>query len=963
MPNPSDPPALGSFASRHLGCDPTEQRAMLEALEVDSLDALIEQVVPAAIRCTEPLDLPPGLTEEQALAALQALAAQNQPHKSFIGQGYYGCHTPAVIARNLLENPAWYTAYTPYQAEISQGRLEALLNFQTMISSLTGLPLANASLLDEASAAAEAMILCRRAAKSKAAVFLVDHDIFPQTLDVLRTRAEPLGIELAVGDPEDLVTRPDYCGLLVQYPGCSGEVRPPQSLTGLAEKAHERGALLVVAADLLALTLLQSPGSIGADVAIGSAQRFGTAPGFGGPHAAYMAARDSLKRALPGRVVGVSVDAAGRPAYRLALQTREQHIRREKATSNVCTAQVLLAIMASMYAVYHGPEGLRQIAQRVQRLTAALACGLREQGFALANRRFFDTLTVRTGSRTAQIHAAAHECNINLRQIDSHRIGVSLDETTEPQDVAHLLQIFAPNDDSQWQVEQLEKTAEPLDDHYLRRDPILPHPVFHQHRTETKMMRYLRHLADRDIALDRAMIPLGSCTMKLNAAAEMAPISWQNFAQMHPFAPPEQTAGYQQMMAQLRQMLCAITGYPALSLQPNAGSQGEVAGLLAIRAYHAHRGDAQRTICLIPRSAHGTNPASAQLCNMQVVAVECDAHGNIDMQDLRAKCQAHAAQLAAIMLTYPSTHGVFEPQVQVVCALIHDHGGQVYLDGANLNAMVGLCRPAQIGADIMHMNLHKTFCIPHGGGGPGLGPVAAAAHLAPFLPGHHHLPPTDANHTPPGPVGPVTAAPYGSAGILPISWMYLKMMGGAGLTQATRQAILAANYIATRLQLAYPVLYRGDRGRVAHECIIDLRPLKESTGIGVEDVAKRLIDFGFHAPTMSFPVPGTLMIEPTESESKAEIDRFCDALLCIRQEIAAIERGDWPPDDNPLVNAPHTAESLCAENWPHPYTREQAAYPIATVRQNKYWPPVARVDNVQGDKNLICTCPTLDSYE
>ena len=940
---------------------------MLSLLGVNSIEALIEQVIPASIRAGAPIDLPTGLTEEQALSRLSAIAGKNQPFKSYIGQGYYGCHTPKVILRNLLENPAWYTAYTPYQPEISQGRLEALLNFQTMVADLTGMPLANASLLDEATAAAEAMTLCRRMSKSKSQVFFVDEEVFPQTLEVIQTRAKPLGIDIVVGNPETDLNGQDYFGLLIQYPGASGQIRNPETIKTICDQAHKQKALVAVAADLLALTLIKSPGALGADIALGSSQRFGVSLGFGGPHAAYMATQDAFKRSLPGRVVGVSVDVDGNQACRLALQTREQHIRREKATSNICTAQVLLAVIASMYAVYHGADGLRQIARRTNQLTCLLASGIRSLGFDLVNSNCFDTLSVHTGSMTTDIHLAALDQGVNLRQIDAKSIGLSIDETTEPADIKQLLRIFALDADAQFDLdklgsEKLEAVSDlTLPPKYLREDDILTHEVFNRYHTETEMMRYLRRLADKDIALDRSMIPLGSCTMKLNAAAEMIPVTWDAFANMHPFAPLQQAQGYLQMITELEEMLCKATGYSAISLQPNAGSQGEYAGLLAIQAWHQSRGEGHRNICLIPSSAHGTNPASAQMVNMKVVVVACDSKGNVDLDDLQGRCEEHSDNLAAIMVTYPSTRGVFEEDITKICDLVHQHGGQVYVDGANLNAMVGLCYPGKFGGDVSHLNLHKTFCIPHGGGGPGVGPVAVGEHLAPFLPTHSVLTDSDKNSN--GKVGAVSAAPFGSASILPISWMYMNMMGGEGLTRASQIAIVNANYIAERLKPHYPVLYTGAKNRVAHECIIDLRPLKESSGISVEDVAKRLIDFGFHAPTMSFPVSGTLMIEPTESESRAELDRFCDAMICIREEIAAVERGDWPQDDNPLVNAPHTARKVSGNEWHHAYDRETAAYPLEYLKHNKYWSPVARVDNVYGDKNLICSCLSISDYQ
>lgn len=945
------------FISRHIGPDAKHQRQMLELLGLSSLSALIDEVVPHSIFAPDQLALADSCTEQQALAELRVIASKNQRFKSYIGQGYYNSHTPGVIQRNILENPAWYTAYTPYQPEISQGRLEALLNYQTLITDLTGMDIANASLLDEATAAAEAMALCRNASKSKSTIFFVAEDCLPQIVDVLRTRAEPLGIELKIADPETDLASTECFGLLLQYPGVDGVIG---DYCDTIETAHNQGALVVMAADLLSLMLIKSPGELGADVAIGSSQRFGVPLGGGGPHAAYMGIRDKIKRLLPGRLVGVSVDSQGQPAYRLALQTREQHIRREKATSNICTAQVLLAIMASMYAVYHGPAGLLGIAQRVHRLTELLAAGLRKLGYKASEEPYFDTLLVTTGDQTSAIHQAAQLVGVNLRSIDETHVGLSLDETTEVADVEQLWQIFALQQPVDFRLAEFDDSeASVIPARLQRTDSVLTHPVFNSYHSETEMLRYIRQLADKDIALDRAMIPLGSCTMKLNASSEMLPVSWPEFSQIHPFAPAEQVAGYVELTASLQQMLCDITGYDEVSLQPNAGSQGEYAGLLAIRAYHQSRGDEQRTICLIPVSAHGTNPASAQMCGLQVVGVSCDERGNVDVDDLRAKCEKYSAQLAAIMITYPSTHGVFEERVVEVCELVHQHGGQVYMDGANLNAMVGLCYPGKFGGDVSHLNLHKTFCIPHGGGGPGVGPIGVKKHLAPFLPGHlqfeaHQL---DSHN------GAVAAAQWGSASILPISWMYIRMMGRDGLTKATEVAILSANYIARRLGQHYPILYSGDQGRVAHECIIDLRPLKEATGVTVDDVAKRLIDFGFHAPTMSFPVAGTLMIEPTESESLAELDRFCEAMIAIGEEIRALQEGKLDEQDNPLKNAPHTAAMIADDHWPHPYTRQQAAYPLAILQNNKYWPPVARVDNVYGDRNLLCSCPLVTDYD
>jgi glycine dehydrogenase len=940
------------FIDRHLGPREADIAVMLDSLGFDSLDALTDRVIPTSIKDTPGLELPEGLGEAEALSELKAIAARNQLFTSCIGQGYYATHTPTPILRNLLENPAWYTAYTPYQPEISQGRLEALLNFQTLIIDLTALPIANASLLDEATAAAEAMAFCRRLSKNKASqAFFASQHCHPQTLDVLRTRAEPLGIEVVIGDEQQLDDPGRYFGALLQYPASTGELFDYRALV---ERLHAAQALVVVAADLLALTLLTPPGEFGADVAIGSAQRFGVPLGFGGPHAAYFATREAFKRDMPGRLVGVSVDRHGQPALRLAMQTREQHIRREKATSNICTAQVLLANIASMYAVYHGPQGLTRIALRVHRLTAILAAGLRQLGLDVQQEYAFDTLTLASGARTRELHARARAASINLREINDDQIGLSLDETSTQSLVERLWAIFAEDQKTLPNFASLATaTPDALPSELLRTSRFLEHPVFNRYHSETELMRYLRRLADRDLALDRSMIPLGSCTMKLNAASEMLPISWPEFSQLHPFAPSEQSQGYRQLTDELEAMLCAVTGYDAVSLQPNAGSQGEYAGLLAIRAYHRSRGEGQRDLCLIPASAHGTNPATASMAGMRVVVVACDAQGNVDIEDLRAKAEAHPDQLAALMITYPSTHGVFEEGIGEICRIIHEHGGQVYIDGANLNAMVGLCAPGRFGGDVSHLNLHKTFCIPHGGGGPGVGPVAVKSHLAPFLPGHAHLERQE---------GAVSAAPYGSASILPISWMYLKMMGGAGLTRASQLAILNANYIARRLEAHYPILYSGSHGLVAHECILDLRPLKDSSGISVDDVAKRLVDFGFHAPTMSFPVAGTLMIEPTESESKEELDRFCAAMIHIRQEIKAVEKGDLDPEDNPLKNAPHTAAELVGD-WTHFYSREQAVYPVSSLINNKYWPPVGRIDNAYGDRNLVCACPPMEAYE
>ena len=939
------------FIARHIGPRDADTAAMLELLGYDSVDALTNAVIPESIKGTSILGEQPGLSEADALAKIKAIAAKNQQFKNYIGQGYYGTHTPSPILRNLLENPAWYTAYTPYQPEISQGRLEALLNFQTLISDLTGMQIANASLLDEATAAAEAMTFCKRLSKNKAAnTFFVSQHCHPQTLDVLRTRAEPLGIDIEVGDEATITDASAYFGALLQYPASNGDIFDYRALV---ERFHAANALVAVAADLLALTLLTPPGEFGADVALGSAQRFGVPLGFGGPHAAYFATRDAFKRDMPGRLVGMSVDRFGKPALRLAMQTREQHIRREKATSNICTAQVLLANIASMYAVYHGPKGLTAIAQRVHSFTAILALGLTKLGHSVEQQHFFDTLSIKTGAKTAELHAKARAAGINLREIDAERLGLSLDETTDQAAVEALLALFAGDQAAPAVSDLAAQVASRLPQNLLRQSAILQHEVFNRYHSETELMRYLRKLADKDLALDRSMIPLGPCTMKLNAASEMIPVTWPEFGNLHPFAPVEQAAGYTQLTTELEAMLCAATGYDAVSLQPNAGSQGEYAGLLAIRAYHLSRGDDQRDICLIPQSAHGTNPATASMAGMRVVVTACDARGNVDIADLKAKAEEHKDRLAAIMITYPSTHGVFEEGIREICQIIHDNGGQVYIDGANMNAMVGLCAPGQFGGDVSHLNLHKTFCIPHGGGGPGVGPIGVKSHLAPFLPGHGHMARKE---------GAVSAAPFGSASILPITWMYITMMGGNGLKRASQMAILNANYIARRLEEHYPVLYSGEGGLVAHECILDIRPLKDSSGISVDDVAKRLIDFGFHAPTMSFPVAGTLMIEPTESESKEELDRFCDAMIAIREEIRAVEQGRLDKDDNPLKNAPHTALELVGE-WHHAYSREQAVYPVASLIEAKYWPPVGRVDNVYGDRNLVCACPSIEAYQ
>ncbi|MEV5767860.1 aminomethyl-transferring glycine dehydrogenase [Micromonospora sp. NPDC052213] len=934
------------FAARHIGPDPADERRMLEAVGYGSIEELMDAAIPEVIRWHGTLDLPEPATEHDALAELRALAARNTVAVSMIGLGYHGTHTPAVIRRNVLENPAWYTAYTPYQPEISQGRLEALLNFQTMVTDLTGLATANASMLDEGTAAAEAMTLARRASKSRSPVYVVDADTLPQTIAVITSRAEPLGIDVRVLDVEREELPADFFGLHLQYPGASGAVRDQ---AGLVEAAHAAGALVTVAADLLALTLLRPPGEIGADIAAGTTQRFGVPMGFGGPHAGYLAVRAGLERMLPGRLVGVSRDADGNPAYRLALQTREQHIRREKATSNICTAQVLLAVMAGMYAVYHGPDGLRAIAARTHSWAARLAGALRTGGVEVTDVAFFDTVTAVVPGRAAQVVAAAAERGINLRLVDADRVGISCDETTTH---AHLDAVC----DAFGVPRAHGETDSRLPEALARTSDFLTHPVFRSHHSETAMLRYLRRLSDFDYALDRGMIPLGSCTMKLNATTEMEPVSWPEFAHVHPFAPQAQTAGYREMIAQLEAWLAEVTGYDAVSVQPNAGSQGELAGLLAIRAWHRSRGEGHRDVCLIPSSAHGTNAASAVMAGMRVVVVGCDDGGNVDLVDLDAKIDKHRDALAAIMVTYPSTHGVYETGIASLCAKVHDAGGQVYVDGANLNALVGFAKPGRFGADVSHLNLHKTFCIPHGGGGPGVGPVAVRAHLAPFLPGD----PLGA-HVDGRPA--ISAARYGSAGILPIPWAYLRMMGAAGLARATGVAVLAANYVAARLRGHFPVLYAGNKGLVAHECILDLRPLTKATGVSVDDVAKRLIDYGFHAPTMSFPVAGTLMVEPTESEDLAELDRFCDAMIAIRAEIDKVGAGEWPAGDNPLANAPHTAAMVAGDEWPHAYPRSVGAYPAGVDRAGKYWPPVRRIDGAYGDRNLVCSCPSPEAFE
>ncbi|MFJ7152928.1 aminomethyl-transferring glycine dehydrogenase [Streptomyces sp. NPDC100445] len=944
------------FEQRHIGPDQEARAKMLAHVGYGSLDELTAAAVPDVIKNADALDLPDARTEAEVLAELRSLADRNQVLGSMIGLGYYGTFTPPVILRNVMENPAWYTAYTPYQPEISQGRLEALLNFQTVVADLTGLPTSGASLLDEGTAAAEAMALSRRMGRNKKGLFLVDADVLPQTIAVIQTRAEPAGVEVVVADlgdgiPAGIAER-EINGVLIQYPGASGAVR---DIKPVIDQAHGLGALVTVAADLLALTLLTSPGELGADIAVGTTQRFGVPMGFGGPHAGYMAVQEKFARSLPGRLVGVSVDADGNRAYRLALQTREQHIRREKATSNICTAQVLLAVMAGMYAVYHGPEGLRTIARRTHRYATLLAAGLSAGGVEIVHGAYFDTVTARVPGRAAEVVAAARDQGVNLRQVDADHVSMACDETTGRAQLAAVWTAFGVEADT----EALDPVAEDtLPETLLRTDAYLTHPVFHQHRSETAMLRYLRRLADRDYALDRGMIPLGSCTMKLNATTEMEPVTWPEFGQLHPFVPAEQAEGYLTLIRELEERLAEVTGYDKVSLQPNAGSQGELAGLLAVRGYHRANGDEQRTVCLIPSSAHGTNAASAVMAGMRVVVVKTAGDGEIDIEDLRAKIEKHRDELSVLMITYPSTHGVFEEHVADICARVHEAGGQVYVDGANLNALVGLAKPGHFGGDVSHLNLHKTFCIPHGGGGPGVGPVAVREHLAPYLP-NHPLQPAAGPETG---VGPISAAPWGSAGILPISWAYVRLMGGAGLKRATQVAVLSANYIAKRLEPHFPVLYTGPGGLVAHECIIDLRPLTKATGVSVDDVAKRLIDYGFHAPTMSFPVAGTLMIEPTESEDLTELDRFCDAMITIRAEIEKVGSGEWSAEDNPLRNAPHTAAVLGGE-WTHAYSRDEAVFPAGVSAADKYWPPVRRIDQAFGDRNLVCSCPPLDAYE
>ncbi|MER7660483.1 aminomethyl-transferring glycine dehydrogenase [Streptomyces sp. NPDC096193] len=944
------------FEQRHIGPDAEAQAKMLAQVGYGSLDELTAAAVPDVIKNAEALALPDARTEPEVLAELRTLADRNTVLAPMIGLGYYGTFTPPVILRNVMENPAWYTAYTPYQPEISQGRLEALLNFQTMVAELTGLPTSGASLLDESTAAAEAMSLARRVGKVKNGVFLVDADVLPQTLAVIETRAEPTGVEVVTADLHDgipaKIAERGVFGVLLQYPGASGVVR---DIKPVIEQAHELGAIVTVSADLLALTLITSPGDLGADIAVGTTQRFGVPMGFGGPHAGYMAVREKFARSLPGRLVGVSVDADGNRAYRLALQTREQHIRREKATSNICTAQVLLAVMAGMYAVYHGPEGLRTIARRTHRYATLLAAGLRAGGVEVVHGAYFDTLTVRVPGKAADVLHAAREGGVNLHLVDADHVSLACDETTNRAQLTAVWGAFGVDAD----IEALDAAAaDTLPESLLRTDEYLTHPVFHQNRSETAMLRYLRRLADRDYALDRGMIPLGSCTMKLNATTEMEPVTWPEFGQMHPFAPVDQAAGYLTLIRELEERLAEVTGYHSVSIQPNAGSQGELAGLLAVRAYHRANGDDQRTVCLIPSSAHGTNAASAVMAGMKVVVVKTADDGEIDVEDLRAKIEQYRDELSVLMITYPSTHGVFEEHVADICAQVHDASGQVYIDGANLNALVGLAKPGRFGGDVSHLNLHKTFCIPHGGGGPGVGPVGVREHLAPYLP-NHPLQPTAGPETG---VGPISGAPWGSAGILPISWAYVRLMGGEGLKRATQVAVLAANYIAKRLEPHYPVLYTGPAGLVAHECIVDLRPLSKATGVSVDDIAKRLIDYGFHAPTMSFPVAGTLMIEPTESEDLGEIDRFCETMIAIRAEIEKVATGEWPAEDNPLSNAPHTAAALGGA-WEHSYSREEAVFPVGVSAADKYWPPVRRIDGAFGDRNLVCSCPPLEEYD
>ena len=949
------------FVRRHIGPGETQIAEMLEFLDLDSLDDLVEKAVPKAIVSDRSLGLKAPMSERDALSYLRRMSDRNRVFVSMIGMGYHGTVTPGVILRNVLENPGWYTAYTPYQAEISQGRLEVLLNFQQMVVDLTGLEIANASLLDEATAAAEAMAMSKRVnKKSKSNVFFVSAECHPQTIAVVQTRARPLGFEIVVGDPADDLKDTEAFGVLLQYPGTSGSI---EDIENVIQLAHGQDALVTVATDLLSLVLLKPPGEMGADIAVGSAQRFGVPMGYGGPHAAFFATREEFKRQTPGRIIGVSIDSNGRPALRMALQTREQHIRREKATSNICTAQVLLAVIAALYAVYHGADGLKRIAGRTHRMTQILVEGLRRLGFKVVNDAYFDTVTIRVPGLAAKIAARARESRINLRFIDADHLGVSFDETTRRTNLEALWRVFSTKSDALLDIEEIDAAVKECIPKSLKRESeFLTHPVFERYHGETEMLRYLRWLQARDIALDRSMIPLGSCTMKLNATTEMIPVTWRQFSAMHPFAPLDQTQGYQQLFEELEEMLCEVTGFDAVSLQPNAGSQGEYAGLLAIRKYHESNGEPHRDICLIPSSAHGTNPASAIMAGLRVVVVACDHDGNVDVDDLREKSKIHKDKLAALMITYPSTHGVFEEAIMDICAIVHDHGGQVYVDGANLNALLGIARLGEIGADVSHMNLHKTFCIPHGGGGPGVGPIGVRQHLAPFLPDHPLVDGVNPNADPDGTIGPVSGAPWGSASILPISWAYIAMMGASGLKKATQVAILSANYIARRLSEHYPIVYTGKNGLVAHECIIDLAPVKESCGITVDDVAKRLVDYGIHAPTIAWPVHDSMMIEPTESEAKRELDRFCDAMIAIRQEIAAVESGDGSSDNNPLKNAPHVHKLLVAEEWARPYSKEQAFFPLSGVRDDKYWPPVGRIDNVYGDKHLTCTCPPMEAY-
>ncbi len=949
-----------AFLSRHIGPSTNDEAAMLQFLGFKQRNDLINAVVPSKIRSKDALplgDYALAKGETEALELLASIANQNKVFKSFIGQGYFNNITPGVIQRNILENPAWYTAYTPYQPEISQGRLEAIVNFQQMLIDLTGMDIGNASMLDEGTAAAEAMTLALRTCKSKSNTFFIANNVLPQTIAVIKTRAKPLNIDIQIGSLEEAILV-DAFAVLVQYPGVDGQVEEQSIYQQIAENIHAKGGLLIAAADLLALTLLTPPGEWGADVAVGTAQRFGVPLGFGGPSAGYLATKDAFKRSMPGRLVGVTIDAQGQPAYRLALQTREQHIRREKATSNICTAQVLLAVMASMYAIYHGPSGLKQIALRTHRQASILVLALKKLGFEVSNRNWFDTITIKVPD-ARKIHSAAQLNGCNFREIDAHHVGISLDETTGRNELNLIWSIMGGQ--GKLDVDALDKEVlSAIPNSLIRQSAYLTHPTFNRYHSEHEMLRYLRNLADKDLALDRTMIPLGSCTMKLNATSEMVPVTWPSLSQIHPLAPEAQWAGYAKLIEDTERMMCAATGYAAVSLQPNAGSQGEYAGLLVIRAYHDSRGEGHRDICLIPSSAHGTNPASAQMAGLQVVVVNCDTDGNVDLVDLKAKAEQHSSNLAAIMITYPSTHGVFEEGVQELCEIVHQHGGQVYIDGANMNALVGTAAPGHFGGDVSHLNLHKTFCIPHGGGGPGVGPVAVRSHLAPFLPCSFTA--GTANKWNDLEWMRISAAPFGSASILPISWMYVAMMGSEGLAKATETAILSANYVAKKLEAYYPVLYKGSNGLVAHECILDLRPLKDETGISNEDVAKRLMDFGFHAPTMSFPVPGTLMIEPTESESKFELDRFIEAMVTIAEEIKKVGNGTYDKDDNPLKNAPHTAELVLANEWNHAYTREEAAYPVARLRKNKYWPPVGRADNVYGDRNLFCTCVPIAEY-